>query len=37
VHTHVTTYRLENANEALDDMRSGRLVGAAVVLPSTAP
>jgi propanol-preferring alcohol dehydrogenase len=33
VHTHVTTYPLENANEALDDMRSGRLVGAAVVLP----
>jgi propanol-preferring alcohol dehydrogenase len=33
VHTHVTTYPLEDANEALDDMRSGRLVGAAVVLP----
>jgi propanol-preferring alcohol dehydrogenase len=33
VRTHVTTYPLEDANEALDDLRSGRLVGAAVVLP----
>jgi alcohol dehydrogenase, propanol-preferring len=33
VRTHVTTYPLEGANEALDDLRSGRLVGAAVVLP----
>jgi propanol-preferring alcohol dehydrogenase len=32
VRTHVTTYPLEDANEALDDLRSGRLVGAAVVL-----
>jgi propanol-preferring alcohol dehydrogenase len=33
VRTHVTTYTLEDANVALDDLRSGRLVGAAVVLP----
>jgi propanol-preferring alcohol dehydrogenase len=33
VRTHVTTYPLEDANAALDDLRSGRLVGAAVVLP----
>lgn len=33
VRTHVTTYPLEDANEALDDLRSGRLVGAAVVIP----
>jgi propanol-preferring alcohol dehydrogenase len=33
VRTHVTTYALEAANEALDDLRSGRLVGAAVVVP----
>ena len=29
--THITTYGLEQANEALDDLRSGRLVGAAVL------
>ncbi|MEA2241140.1 MAG: alcohol dehydrogenase, propanol-preferring [Solirubrobacteraceae bacterium] len=33
VHTHVTTYALEDANEALADLREGRLVGAAVVVP----
>ena len=33
VRTQVTTYPLEDANAALDDLRSGRLVGAAVVLP----
>jgi alcohol dehydrogenase, propanol-preferring len=27
------TYRLEQANEALDDLRAGRLVGAAVLVP----
>src|SRR5450756_438262 len=31
VHTSVTEYSLERANEALDDLRSGRLVGAAVL------
>jgi propanol-preferring alcohol dehydrogenase len=33
VATHVTTYPLEQANEALDDLRAGRLEGAAVLLP----
>jgi propanol-preferring alcohol dehydrogenase len=33
VRTHVTTYPLEDANEALADLRAGRLVGAAVVVP----
>jgi propanol-preferring alcohol dehydrogenase len=33
VTTHVTTYPLERANEALGDLRSGRLTGAAVVVP----
>lgn len=31
--THVTTYPLEQANEALADLRSGRLTGAGVVVP----
>ena len=31
VHTEVTGYSLEQANEALDDLRSGQLVGAAVL------
>lgn len=31
VHTSVTEYSLEQANEALDDIRSGKLVGAAVL------
>ena len=33
IRTHVTTYALEHAADALDDLRSGRLVGAAVVVP----
>jgi len=31
--TTVTTYPLERANEALDDLRHGRFEGAAVVIP----
>ena len=30
---HVTRYPLEQANRALDDLRAGRLQGAAVLLP----
>ncbi len=33
VHTEVTTYPLREANAALDDLREGRLSGAAVLLP----
>jgi alcohol dehydrogenase, propanol-preferring len=33
VHTAVTCYPLEGANEALDDLRAGRLQGAAVLIP----
>jgi len=33
VRTHTTSYPLEQANEALDDLRSGRLSGAAVLVP----
>jgi alcohol dehydrogenase, propanol-preferring len=33
VRTQVSEYRLEAANEALDDLRSGRLVGSAVLIP----
>jgi len=33
VRTHVTTFPLEAANEALERLRSGRLSGAAVLLP----
>jgi propanol-preferring alcohol dehydrogenase len=33
VRTHVTTYPLERANDALDDLRGGRLEGAAVLVP----
>jgi hypothetical protein len=34
----VTTYRLAETNQALEDLRSGRLTGAAVVLPgATGP
>ncbi len=33
VTTHVTTYPLEEANRALDDLRAGRLQGAAVLIP----
>ena len=31
--THVQKYALADANQALDDLRSGRLSGAAVVVP----
>ncbi len=31
IHTQVTTYALEQANEALDDLRHGRFEGAAVI------
>jgi len=30
---HTTTYALEQANEALDDLRAGRIQGAAVPVP----
>jgi propanol-preferring alcohol dehydrogenase len=33
IRTHVTTYALEDANAALDDLRHGRFSGAAVVVP----
>jgi alcohol dehydrogenase, propanol-preferring len=33
VRTETTPYRLDTANEALDDLRSGRLQGAAVLIP----
>ena len=33
IETRVTTYPLAQANEALDDLRSGRLQGAAVLVP----
>jgi propanol-preferring alcohol dehydrogenase len=33
VKTHVTTYPLQNANEALADLRAGRFSGAGVLLP----
>jgi alcohol dehydrogenase, propanol-preferring len=33
VRTQVSEYRLEAANEALDDLRFGRLVGSAVLIP----
>ena len=33
VRTHVTTYPLERAGDALADLRAGRLTGAAVVVP----
>ena len=35
VHTRTTTYPLEQANSALDDLRSGRLTGAAVLFPGS--
>lgn len=34
IHTHVTRYALSDANAALDDLRSGRLTGAAVLVPN---
>jgi propanol-preferring alcohol dehydrogenase len=33
VRTRVTTYPLERANEALEDLRAGRFTGAAVIVP----
>src|SRR5207248_9393749 len=33
VRTHVTSYPLERAQEALEDLRAGRFVGAAVLVP----
>lgn len=33
VRTHTVTYPLDQANEALGDLRSGRLSGAAVLVP----
>jgi alcohol dehydrogenase, propanol-preferring len=33
VQTRVSTYRLEAAGEALEDLRSGRFTGAAVIEP----
>ena len=33
VRTHVTTYPLERAGDALADLRAGRFTGAAVVVP----
>jgi propanol-preferring alcohol dehydrogenase len=33
IHTHVTSYPLAKANEALADLRAGRLQGAAVLVP----
>ncbi len=35
VQTRATVYPLENANEALDDLRRGRIEGAAVLVPRT--
>jgi propanol-preferring alcohol dehydrogenase len=36
VRTHSVSYSLEQANEALDDLRSGRIEGAAVLVPTHA-
>lgn len=33
VHTAITTYPLHDANKALDDLRNGRISGAAVLIP----
>jgi propanol-preferring alcohol dehydrogenase len=33
VHTRPAEYRLEDANQALDDLRAGRFKGAAVIIP----
>ncbi|MFM9023509.1 MAG: alcohol dehydrogenase, partial [Solirubrobacterales bacterium] len=35
VRTHVTTYPLSQANEALEDLRTGRLTGAGVLVPDS--
>jgi propanol-preferring alcohol dehydrogenase len=36
VHTRPVVYALEKANDALDDLRSGRIEGAAVLVPPNA-
>ena len=36
VRTHVTEYPLADAGRALDDLRAGRIVGAAVIRPAPA-
>ena len=33
IDTRITTYPLRNANQALDDLRTGRLNGTAVLIP----
>lgn len=33
IHTHIHRYALTDANQALDDLRTGKLTGAAVVIP----
>ena len=33
VRTHVTTYPLQDAGQALEDLRAGRFTGAAVIVP----
>jgi alcohol dehydrogenase, propanol-preferring len=33
IHTQVITYRLEDANQALSDLRAGAFEGAAVLIP----
>ena len=37
VSTHVRSYALDGANQALDDLRSGRIQGAAVLVPALLP
>jgi propanol-preferring alcohol dehydrogenase len=37
VRTHIRRYHLDRANDALDDLRRGRLEGAAVLVPPQAP
>src|SRR6185312_15114744 len=37
VRTRITEYPLSAANEALDDLRRGRIQGAAVLVPPAAP
>jgi propanol-preferring alcohol dehydrogenase len=37
VKTHVRPYELSRANDALNDLRRGRLEGAAVLVPPQAP
>jgi propanol-preferring alcohol dehydrogenase len=37
VHTEITTYPFESANDALADLRAGRFSGAAVLVGHTLP